>query len=179
MNYNKNLEISNALDSLKQKYPKAFEGNNRLLEDYVPPTDPDLKTILRMRDQIAIGDMYKLRRPAMKRKISNLVQQFPNMWYISEQLEINRYSVELYFKQTPEALSELEYCKRRYAKVKVLDCKNEKMRSFASINKAADYIGIPKGKLLYYLQSRHSASLINGRYQAKRALWYDVDGSMK
>ena len=176
-NWNRNFQISHALDNLEAKYPELFT-KPLPLKGNVPEDDPDYIIIKSIRRKMLYNERLKLQTEKFRRQVKMFLQEKPDLNYVVNQMGIDKKTLVDYIQNDQELHGFWQRQKHGYVKIKVLDTKVDHMYSFATVSEAAKFIGIPKENLTYRLLRRHKPALINERYQAKRKLWYDIDRSM-
>ena len=83
-----------------------------------------------------------------------------------------------FLAHNPKLRDKLLTNRRKFAEIVIYDTKAKRSHNCTSVKKAAEELGVNQNKLQVALADRHNQTLYDGKYMAKRRLWYELDGGI-
>lgn len=174
MNFNADLSLTRAIDNLEAKYG-AFSAKGLKLEDLVPADDPDYQIILRVRQ----GSTETLNSENKINQLKKLMAIDTRIKFLAKNLECSESTISHLFTQRPDLVKLRRRYKHDYTRIIVVDSQSGRKKIYDTPHSAAKAMGIKTDRLKYLLTTRNNPPLIYEHLQAKRYLWYRIDGGMQ
>lgn len=173
MNFNADLSLTRAIDNLEAKYG-AFSAKDLKLEDVVPADDPDYQIILRARHRTTetFDNESKIDR------IKKLMAIDTRIKFLAKNLECSESTISHLFSQRPDLVKLRRRYKHDYTRIIVVDSQSGRKKIYDTPHRAAKAMGIKTDRLKYLLTTRNNPPLVYEHLQAKRYLWYKLDGGL-
>lgn len=167
------------LSNLEHNYPQAFHNPSVMLDDVVPPLDPDFRIIKDFRDVIRENDWKKYHSDhGLQAEIASCLRRYMGVYEIAEYLGIDARLVGNVIRDTPELKKISAKNRRDFSHVTIFDRQTSKYVTVPSMYTAARRVGINAASINFYVNDRHCKYWINNRYKVKRKVWFDEDNGM-
>ena len=169
-----------ALANLQERYPQVFATYSKAqLDDVASPLDPDFRIIKDFRDVIRENDWKKYHSDrGLATEIASCLHRYMGIHEIAEYLDMDAKVIGNVIRETPE-LKKLANKKRTaFTRVIVYDRKTGKYTILQTLYSAAHKVGLNTANFKFYINDRHCKYWINGRFKAKRKVWFDEDNGM-
>lgn len=176
-------EFFKALDSLKQRCPQAFiyhAHDNRDLEDFFPPLDPDVKVVMDFRNAIREADWERRNSVDvwLKADIAYCYRNYYGKQETARYLDIPLSEVRDATDRTPELQRIYEKARHDFRRVVVYDKVDDEYMDARDKYEAAKKCHTASANIGFYLSDRHCKYWIGHRYKVKRKVWFDEDNGM-
>lgn len=173
-------ELFKAIDNLERRYPNVFKNNDKYkLDDVVPPLDPDFRVIKDFRDVIRENDWKKYHSDrGLAAEIASCLHRYMSIYEIAEYLDMDAKVIGNVIRETPELKKLNNKRHTAFARVVVYDRNTNKYTILQTLYSAAHKVGLNMANFKFYINDRHCKYWINGRFKAKRKVWFDEDNGM-
>lgn len=173
-------ELFKAIDNLERRYPSVFKSQDKYkLDDVVPPLDPDFQVIKDFRDVIRENDWKKYHSDrGLATEIASCLHRYMRIYDIADYLDTDVKTISDLIHETPELKKIAAKNRRDFSRVVIYDRKTDKYTNLQTMYSAAHKVGLNTASFKFYINDRHCKYWINGRFKAKRKVWFDEDNGM-
>lgn len=167
------------LEQLEKRYPEVSENGSTLqYDDVASEFDPFFMMLKKFREEMRESDRPVNQLAKHKATINQIIYSYPSVREVCSQLGFAEEDFRQFLARNPKLREKLLTNRRKFAEIVIYDIEAKRSHNCTSVKKAAEELGVSQHKLQVALTDRHNQTLYDGKYMAKRRLWYELDGGI-